>query len=163
MKQSLGLIEVRGLAAAVYIADVMIKTANVKLLSLEKTKGIGWMVIKITGNVGAVNAAINSGKQASIEKNEFVTCKVIPRPADLTEDFFCKEEVEKIKEKKESEKDSGDKSFQEKVNLKKVDEKEPDRQVKENNIQVKKIKKAKNNLAKDSKKNNEKVEKKDEK
>lgn len=160
MKQSLGLIEVRGLAASVYIADVMIKTANVKLLSLEKTNGIGWIVIKITGNVGAVNAAINSGKQASIEKNEFVTCKVIPRPADLTEDLFC---TEAIKEKKESKKDSRDEIFQEKVSLKKLDEKEDNTKAKENNIQAKKNKKTKNNLTKDIKKNNGKVEKKEEK
>lgn len=100
MKESLGLIEVKGLSAAVYIADVMVKTANVKLLSLERTRGVGWIVIKILGNVGAVNAAINSGKQISMEKNEYVTSKVIPRPSDLIEKVFYKDDCNCEKQEK---------------------------------------------------------------
>jgi len=100
MRESLGLIEVKGLSAAVYIADIMVKTSNVKLLSLEKTRGVGWIVIKVLGNVGAVNAAINSGKQISMEKNEYVTSKVIPRPSDLIEDVFCKDDCTCKKQEK---------------------------------------------------------------
>lgn len=103
MKQSLGLIEVKGLSAAVYIADVMVKTANVKLLSLERTRGVGWIVIKILGNVGAVNAAINSGKQISMEKNEYIASKVIPRPSNLIEEVFYKDDCNcKKQEKKDA-------------------------------------------------------------
>lgn len=49
MKQSLGLLEVSGLALAISCADVMAKAASITLVGLEKTNGSGWMVIKIIG------------------------------------------------------------------------------------------------------------------
>lgn len=58
MKQSLGLLEVCGLALAISCADIMAKSASITLLALEKTNGSGWMVIKITGDVASVQAAI---------------------------------------------------------------------------------------------------------
>lgn len=54
MKQSLGLLEVCGLALAISCADIMAKSASITLLALEKTNGSGWMVIKITGDVASV-------------------------------------------------------------------------------------------------------------
>lgn len=47
MKQSLGLLEVCGLALAISCADIMAKSASITLLALEKTNGSGWMVIKL--------------------------------------------------------------------------------------------------------------------
>lgn len=61
MKQSLGLLEVCGLALAISCADIMAKSASITLLALEKTNGSGWMVIKITGDVASVQAAITTG------------------------------------------------------------------------------------------------------
>lgn len=52
MKQSLGLLEVSGLALAISCADVMAKAASITLVGLEKTHGSGWTVIKITGDNG---------------------------------------------------------------------------------------------------------------
>lgn len=63
MKQSLGLLEVCGLALAISCADIMAKSASITLLALEKTNGSGWMVIKITGDVASVQAAITTGAQ----------------------------------------------------------------------------------------------------
>ena len=47
MKQSLGLIEVRGLALAVEVADAMAKSAAIRLAGVEKTNGGGWMTITL--------------------------------------------------------------------------------------------------------------------
>ena len=62
MKQALGLIEISGLSTAVLAADTMAKAANIRILEIENTKGLGYMTIKIAGDVGAVNAAVNAGK-----------------------------------------------------------------------------------------------------
>lgn len=61
MKQSLGLLEVSGLALAISCADAMAKAASITLVGLEKTNGSGWTLIKITGDVASVNAAIATG------------------------------------------------------------------------------------------------------
>lgn len=54
MKQSLGLLEVSGLALAISCADVMAKAASITLLGMEKTNGSGWTVIKVAGDVASV-------------------------------------------------------------------------------------------------------------
>ncbi len=82
MKQSLGLLEVSGLALAITCADAMAKAAAITLLALEKTNGSGWMVIKITGDVASVQAAITTGVQFAEQRNGLVAHKVIARPGE---------------------------------------------------------------------------------
>lgn len=95
MRESLGLVETRGLSNAILVADAMSKTANINIIGLENSKGLGYMTIKITGDVGAVNAAVACGKQIAIENNSFVTAKVIPRPSNNIEATFCQLEHKK--------------------------------------------------------------------
>ncbi|MFV0502853.1 MAG: BMC domain-containing protein [Lachnospirales bacterium] len=97
MKQSLGLVEISGLSTAIIVADAMVKSANVKILDLENTRGRGYTTIKVVGDVGAVTAAVNVGKQMGIENNQLVSSKVIARPSDYIEKFFCHKKEEKIK------------------------------------------------------------------
>lgn len=101
MKEALGLVETRGLVAAIFVSDTMAKTANIKIIGIENTKGLGYMTIKISGDVGAVNAAVTSGKQIAIENNAFVSAKVIPRPSDIVESVFCQPEKKEINEGKD--------------------------------------------------------------
>lgn len=82
MKQSLGLLEVCGLALAISCADIMAKSASITLLALEKTNGSGWMVIKITGDVASVQAAITTGAHFAEQRNGLVAHKVIARPGE---------------------------------------------------------------------------------
>lgn len=82
MKQSLGLLEVSGLALAICCADAMAKAAAVTLLGLEKTNGNGWTVIKIAGDVASVHAAVLTGAAIAREKDGLVAQKVIARPVD---------------------------------------------------------------------------------
>ena len=82
MKQSLGLLEVCGLALAISCADIMAKSASITLVALEKTNGSGWTVIKITGDVASVQAAITTGAQFAGQRNGLVAHKVIARPGE---------------------------------------------------------------------------------
>lgn len=89
MKQALGLVEIQGMSTAVVVADTMAKAANIQILGIENTKGLGYMTIKVAGDVGAVNAAVNAGRQIGTENQKLVSWKVIPRPSDYVEHTFC--------------------------------------------------------------------------
>jgi microcompartment protein CcmL/EutN len=81
MKTSLGLLEVAGLALAIKVADIMAKSANIKIAGIERTKGSGWMLVSITGDVAAVQSAITNGAQFAHREKGWVADRVIPRPA----------------------------------------------------------------------------------
>lgn len=77
--QALGLIETKGLVAAIESADAMLKAAEVTLL--EKTYvGGGLVTVTVTGDVGAVKAATDAGAAAAQRVGELVSVHVIPRP-----------------------------------------------------------------------------------
>ena len=82
MKQSLGLLEVSGLALAISCADVMAKAASITLIGMEKTNGSGWTVIKVAGDVASVQSAIITGAHFAESRDGLVAQKVIARPAD---------------------------------------------------------------------------------
>ena len=58
--QALGLLETKGLIAAVEGADIMVKAADVSILEKSYVGG-GLVTITITGDVGAVKASIEAG------------------------------------------------------------------------------------------------------
>ncbi|ADI00594.1 BMC domain-containing protein [Salisediminibacterium selenitireducens] len=84
MNQSLGMIETRGLTAAIEAADAMLKAANVEIVGSEKI-GSGLVTVVIKGEVGAVKAAIDVGSEAVERTGELVAAHVIPRPHDDVE------------------------------------------------------------------------------
>lgn len=77
---SLGLIETFGMTAAVTAADAAVKSANVELLGYELTRGQGLVTIKLVGDVGAVNAAVEAGAMAASVVGRVFSKHVIPRP-----------------------------------------------------------------------------------
>jgi len=79
MKESLGMIETRGLTAAIEAADAMLKAANVELVGTEKI-GSGLVTVFVRGDVGAVKAATEVGAEAAQRIGELVAVHVIPRP-----------------------------------------------------------------------------------
>jgi microcompartment protein CcmL/EutN len=93
--KALGLVEVAGLAPAIETCDIMVKTASVTVVEIENTKGGGYTVIKVEGDVGAVNAACKAGEAYAVGIDKLVSVKVIPRPATGTKDFFAKEEFDR--------------------------------------------------------------------
>lgn len=76
---SLGLVETKGLVAAIEAADVMLKTAQVVLLGTERI-GSGLICVMVTGEVGAAKAAVEAGSAAAGRLGELVASHVIPRP-----------------------------------------------------------------------------------
>ena len=79
VQQALGMIETRGLVAAIEAADAMLKAANVELVGTEKI-GSGLVSVMVRGDVGAVKAAVETGAAAAGNLGELVATHVIPRP-----------------------------------------------------------------------------------
>jgi microcompartment protein CcmL/EutN len=77
--EALGLIETRGFVALVEATDAMVKAANVRLVSYEKTGG-GFVTAVVRGDVAAVKAAVEAGAAAANKVGELVSVHVIPRP-----------------------------------------------------------------------------------
>lgn len=87
--KALGLIETKGTLAAVEAADAMVKAADVTLV--EKTRvGGGLVTITVTGDVAAVQAAVDAGTAAveRIAASSLAAKLVIPRPHEELEILF---------------------------------------------------------------------------
>ena len=78
-QQALGMIETRGLVAAIEATDAMLKAANVELVGTEKI-GSGLVSVMVRGDVGAVKAAVEAGADSASRLGELVATHVIPRP-----------------------------------------------------------------------------------
>jgi ethanolamine utilization protein EutM len=79
MPKALGLVETRGLVAAIEAADAMVKAANVKIAGKEQTNP-ALITIKVIGDVAAVKAAVEAGAEAAKRVGELVSVHVIPQP-----------------------------------------------------------------------------------
>lgn len=87
--QALGLIETKGLLAAVEAADTMAKSADVSII--EKTYvGGGLVTISVTGDVGAVKASIEAGVAAvkKLDEKFLISEHVIPHPHEELENII---------------------------------------------------------------------------
>lgn len=76
---ALGMVETRGLVAAIEAADAMVKSANVQLVGKEQVGG-GLVTVMVRGDVGAVKAATEAGAAAAEKVGELISVHVIPRP-----------------------------------------------------------------------------------
>ena len=88
-QEALGMVETRGLVAAVEAADSMLKAANVELIGSEKI-GSGLVSVMVRGDVGAVKAATEVGGSAASKLGELVAVHVIPRPHNDVEKILPK-------------------------------------------------------------------------
>ena len=78
-QEALGMVETRGLVAAIEAADSMLKAANVVLVGTEKI-GSGLVSVMVRGDVGAVKSAVEVGSSNAAKLGELVATHVIPRP-----------------------------------------------------------------------------------
>ncbi len=78
-QEALGMVETRGLVAAIEAADAMVKAAEVTLIGTEKI-GSGLVSVMVRGDVGAVKAAVEAGNATAQKLGEIVAVHVIPRP-----------------------------------------------------------------------------------
>ena len=98
--QAIGMIETRGVLAAIESADVMLKTANVRLVSKEKVGG-GLITVIVEGDVAAVKASVEAGAYAveNLDKSLLVSKHVIPRPVSDVHDLLLAD-IKELKEEK---------------------------------------------------------------
>jgi len=87
MNNALGMVETKGLVAAIEAADAMVKAANVSLEGYEKI-GSGLVTVMVRGDVGAVKAATDAGAAAARSVGELVSIHVIPRPHNDVESIL---------------------------------------------------------------------------
>ena len=78
-KEALGMIETRGLVAAIEAADAMVKAAEVNLFGTQMY-GCGLVRLMVRGDVGGVIAAVEAGANNASRLGELVAKHVIPRP-----------------------------------------------------------------------------------
>lgn len=76
---ALGMVETKGLVAAIEAADAMVKSANVQMVGKEQVGG-GLVTVMVRGDVGAVKAATDAGAAAAEKVGELVSVHVIARP-----------------------------------------------------------------------------------
>lgn len=79
--KAIGMIEVIGLPPALEAADAALKAANVTLLAIAKADA-GILTIEITGDVGAVTAAVDAGAAAASRIGTLRAKHIIPRVDD---------------------------------------------------------------------------------
>ena len=77
--EALGMVETRGLVAAIEAADAMVKSAEVELIGTEKI-GSGLVSVMVRGDVGAVKSAVEAGSNTASRLGEIIATHVIPRP-----------------------------------------------------------------------------------
>ena len=87
--QALGMVETRGLVAAIEAADAMVKAAEVTLIGTEKI-GSGLVSVMVRGDVGAVKAAVEAGSATASRLGEVIATHVIPRPHSDVEQILPK-------------------------------------------------------------------------
>ena len=87
--QALGMIETKGLVAAIEASDVVLKAANVTRIGKEHVGG-GLVTVMVRGDVGAVQAATDAGAAAAERVGELISVHVIPRPHEEVEAILPK-------------------------------------------------------------------------
>lgn len=81
MKQAIGIVETRSLLAAIQAADTMVKAADVHIANFEYV-GSAIIAVVVSGEVAAVKAAVDAGREAAATVAEVISTNVIARPHD---------------------------------------------------------------------------------
>ena len=80
---ALGVIETFSVASAILAADAAAKAANVQILDVRTALGLGGKgFVLLSGDVAAVQAAVQAGEADAAETGLLVGTTVLPRPAD---------------------------------------------------------------------------------
>lgn len=87
--KALGVIEGFSVASVIRAADEAVKSADVKLVNIHLAMAIGGKVfVTMTGDVAAVNAAVEAGSAVISAKGMLVESVVIPSPTkDIVSEF----------------------------------------------------------------------------
>lgn len=86
--ESLGLLEVQGLVAAIEGLDAMLKAADVRVVHTEKRLGGRLVTIIVAGSVSSVTAAVEVGSEKASQLGKVYGCEVIANPHAEVVKFF---------------------------------------------------------------------------
>ena len=87
MNKAIGMVETRGFTGIAVSTDAMLKSASVELLK-QVSIGGGYVTTVITGDVGSVKAAVETGTEVAKNIGEFISSHIIPRPHEELEKLF---------------------------------------------------------------------------
>ena len=87
IREALGMIETRGLVAAIEASDAMVKAAKVFLVGKEYIGG-AYVTVMVRGDVGAVKASVDAGAAAARRVGDLVSVHVIPMPYEQVESIL---------------------------------------------------------------------------
>ncbi|ADE70687.1 MULTISPECIES: BMC domain-containing protein [Priestia] len=98
MAKALGMIETRGLIGSIVAADAMLKSADVRLVKQEKVDA-ALVTVLVEGDVSAVQAAVDMGKEEAARVGELVSAHVIPHPDEEVGNSLLKDENKELQSK----------------------------------------------------------------
>ncbi|MCG3180356.1 MAG: Propanediol utilization protein PduA [Phycisphaerae bacterium] len=78
-EEAIGMVETKGLVAAIEAIDAMLKAAKVRYMGMQKA-GSGLVSVTVTGDVAACRASVDAGATAAGRVGEVISIHVIPRP-----------------------------------------------------------------------------------
>ena len=84
MRKSIGLVETKGLVAAMQAADTMVKAADVNIVDIDLV-GSALVAVVVSGEVAAVNAAVDAAREVASRLGEIIAINVIARPHEEVE------------------------------------------------------------------------------
>jgi ethanolamine utilization protein EutM len=96
MAQALGMIECKGLVCLIEASDAALKTASVQMIGWDKV-GSGMVTSFITGDVGAVKAAVDAAAEAAGKIGEVLAVHVIARPHEELANVLPKAKAPAVK------------------------------------------------------------------
>ncbi len=76
-QRAIGMVETKGLVPVIEAADAMVKAANVQIIQYAKA-GSGLATVVVTGDVGAVRAAVDAGAIAARRVGSVISVHIIP-------------------------------------------------------------------------------------
>ena len=85
--KAIGLVETKGLLGLVAATDAMLKAANVQIVKRIEIGG-GLVTVVVSGDVGSVRAAVESGTRVTEQVGELVGSHVIANPAEGVVEAF---------------------------------------------------------------------------
>jgi ethanolamine utilization protein EutM len=77
--KALGMVETRGLAASIEVADTMLKGANVSLVK-QSMVDAALVTILVEGDISAVQIAVEAGTKVAERTGALIAFNVIPYP-----------------------------------------------------------------------------------
>ncbi len=106
-RKSLGFIEITGVVAALDALDIMTKSAKVSLVTWERKLGGRLVTVVVSGDIGAVNAAVENACRLAIKKPAAHLVLAAPHEETWKMVEFSAKRLEKLQKHEKPDVDDG--------------------------------------------------------